>query len=326
MTSKSNLFKFTPFDSDKISKLTSKREGETKLGESLTFEHLSKNVKYVILGISEDIGPQANLGLKGSNTAFNAFISRFLNCQSNRFLSGESISILGEIKSTFLFENVEKARNQIEELDDFVISILLPYIKEGKIPIIIGGGHNNAFPIIKACSLSINDTINVINLDPHADCRAIEGRHSGNPFSYAKKDGYLNHYTVLGLHQQYNSEAIYTYLDEQKFDYSFFEEYLDGSKKLNEDLTNFKLKSSKKFGLELDLDSIKMIPSSAFTPSGFSIEEARLYIQELAKNKNCIYLHLPEGAPNSEIEEKIVGKMLSYFVTDFIKINSKLAQ
>ncbi len=322
MKSKTNLFEFHPFDIQNHSTLISKRNGEVKLGERLVKNYTNNEVKYVILGVSEDIGPQANLGLKGSNSAFNSFLIRFLNCQSNRFLSGNNISILGEIKSNTTFETVEKARLQIEELDDFVVDLLHPVLKEGKIPIVIGGGHNNAFPLIKANYLCLNDSIDVINLDPHADCRALEGRHSGNPFSYAKKLGFMNHYTVLGLHQQYNSESIYDYLDQQKFDYSFFEDYLDSSSTLFDDIQKFKNKSRKKIGIELDLDSIKMIPSSAFTSSGFTIEEARKYIRQLAKMKNCAYIHFPEGAPNSEIDEKTVGKMLTYFVTDFIKINS----
>jgi formiminoglutamase len=322
MTSKSNSFSFQQFEKETYTNLISKRDGETKLGERLASSYLNKEVKYVILGISEDIGPQANLGLNGSTKAFTSFLTRFLNCQSNRFLTGDNIFILGEIKSIIPFDSIENARKQIEELDDFVISILQPIIKEGKIPIVIGGGHNNAFPLIKVNYLHNSLPLDIINLDPHADCRAIEGRHSGNPFSYAKELGFLKHYTVLGLHQQYNSESIYNYLDQHKFDYSFFEDYLDLNSTLREDIQNFINKKTQKIGIELDLDSIKMIPSSAFTPSGFSIEEARIYIRELAKVKNCAYIHFPEGAPKSEIDEKVVGKMLSYLVTDFIKINS----
>ncbi len=325
MKSKTELFDFQPYDIQNHLSLISKRNGETKLGERLASSYIDNKVSYVILGISEDIGPQANLGLKGSNSAFKSFLTRFLNCQSNRFLTGENISILGEIKSNINFETIEKARIQVDELDEFVIDILSPVIKEGKIPIVIGGGHNNAFPLIKANYLISNTPLDIINLDPHADCRAIEGRHSGNPFSYAKEFGFMNHYTVLGLHQQYNSESIYNYLDLHKFDYSFFEDYLDSKSNLIDDIKLFKKKSINKIGIELDLDSIKMIPSSAFTSSGFTIEEARIYIRQLAKMKNCAYLHFPEGAPNTEIDEKVVGKMLNYFVTDFIKINSSSA-
>ena len=44
-------------------------------------------------------------------------------------------------------------------------------------PIIIGGGHNNCYPIIKA--LYPNSTpCCAINFDPHADFRAAEGRQA----------------------------------------------------------------------------------------------------------------------------------------------------
>jgi formiminoglutamase len=88
MKSKSDCFEFIKFESENISSYLSIREGETKIGEKIGFEYISPTVKYVIIGISEDIGPQANLGLHGSNNTFKAFITRFVNTQSNRFLSG----------------------------------------------------------------------------------------------------------------------------------------------------------------------------------------------------------------------------------------------
>ena len=321
MKNKTIHFEFNQFTKKKIQSITSIRDGETKIGEKLCYK--IEDSKYVIIGISEDIGPQANMGLKGSLNAFEAFLSRFVNTQSNRFLNGEEIFIAGEIKQTEAFQNIIEAKKRIEILDDFVKSIAEPIIKLGKTLIVIGGGHNNAYPLIKASFHKTNKAINVINLDPHADCRALEGRHSGNPFSYAKKNGFLNHYTVFGLHQQYNSESIYNYLDENKFNYTFFEDYLDQKINLKQDILNFV--TSKKpeiaLGIELDLDSIEMMPSSAFTPNGFSISEARIYLRELAKQKDILYIHLPEGAPQSEFEIKIVGKTLTYLVVDFIKEN-----
>jgi formiminoglutamase len=65
------------------------------------------------------------------------------------------------------------------------------------------------------------------------------------------------------------------------------------------------------------------MPSSAYTPSGFSVENARNYIRKLAHHKKCVYLHLPEGAPTNIQEEKIVGKTLAYLVWDFITTNNR---
>jgi formiminoglutamase len=64
------------------------------------------------------------------------------------------------------------------------------------------------------------------------------------------------------------------------------------------------------------------MPSSAFTPSGFSVEQARYFIQSISSHTSCSYLHLPEAAPTNEGEEKITGKALAYLVWDFITTNS----
>lgn len=323
---KTNIFPFSfnKYSESIISPLINKRKGETKLGEKICYDFNDSKCKYVILGISEDIGPQTNSGLPGSKNAFKSFLNRFLNNQSNRFLIGSNICILGEVSQEIDFIDVPDGKSKIEILDQFIFNILNPIILAGKIPIIIGGGHNNAYPIIKSVFTLNNKPIDVVNLDPHADCRPIEGRHSGNPFSYAKKDGYINQYTVFGLHQQYNSESIYEYLDQNKFHYTFFEDYLDKTKDLNLDLSELiKRTSETPLGVEIDLDCIAMMPTSAFTPSGFSIENVRTYLRELAKQKNILYLHLPEGSPTSIFDDKILGKTLSYLVVDFIKENNK---
>ncbi len=317
-------FEFIPFTQKSLSGITSIRSGEVKLGEKLqTLENgITDTAKYFILGISEDIGPQSNGGFSGSTGAFKAFVKRFANIQSNQFLNGENTIILGEIISNTIFQNLETGRMLIEELDLFVESIIAPLVQQGLIPIVIGGGHNNAFPIIKTISKSIAEPISVINFDPHADFRPMEGRHSGNPFSYAHNHGFLKKYAILGLHQSYNSQFILDQLTDNSFLFSFFDDYLSKKADFETDLTAFyEHISSDKFGIELDLDSIAYMPSSAFSPSGMSVEEARSYVLQMAKSKNVQYLHLPEAAPKNEIEEVIVGKTLAYLVSDFIKAN-----
>lgn len=317
-------FEFIPFTQKSLSGITSIRSGEVKLGEKLqTLENgVTDTAKYFILGISEDIGPQSNGGLSGSTGAFNAFIKRFVNIQSNQFFNGGNTIVLGEIISNSIFQNLETGRKLIDELDLFVESIISPYIQSGLIPIVIGGGHNNAFPIIKSISKSLEQSISVINFDPHADFRPLEGRHSGNPFSYAYDHGFLNKYAILGLHQSYNSQYILDQLTKNDFLFSFFDDYLSKKANFEQDLITFyEHINSGEFGIELDLDAIAYMPSSAFSPSGMAVEEARSYILQMAKSKNVQYLHLPEAAPKNEKEEAIVGKTLAYLVSDFIKTN-----
>lgn len=324
MRSSNGNFQFIHFTEANIDSFCSKRDGEKKLGEEIQTA-ISQKSKYVLIGIEESIGPQANGGFSGAEKGFKAFLERFVNMQSNRFMDGSSIVIAGSIQQNCEFTSINTARTIIEELDDFVVEMITPYLEKGLFPIVIGGGHNNAFPIIQAVSKLHNEPIHVVNLDPHADCRALEGRHSGNGFSYAKHKQFLDHYTVIGLHKQYNSEFLLNYLDKNNFGYTFFDDYLMDRKFFYKDLSLISLKSNKKIplGIELDLDSISNMPSSAFTPSGFSVEEARTYIKTFAALSNCAYLHLPEGAPKNDDQAKTVGKTLAYLTWDFINEHSK---
>jgi formiminoglutamase len=118
----------------------------------------------------------------------------------------------------------------------------------------------------------------------------------------------------------YNSTFILDFLKNENCNFTFYDNYLTNRAQLLVDVQTEISNMKHSVGFELDLDAIAFMPSSAFSPSGWSLDEARAYIQTCAKAKNIAYLHLPEGAPNSIIEEKIVGKTLSYLVYDFIRI------
>ena len=317
-------FYFEYFNSENLSQLFSVREGEEKLGQKVRVNStpIDLNGKFVIIGIAEDIGPRANLGFAGAEAGFNAFITRFLNVQSNRFLNGSEVVVYGVVRSSETFSNSDlvELRNTVEQLDHLLEEVLQVVFSSGGIPIVIGGGHNNAYPIIKAYSHVNQKKIDVLNIDPHADFRKLEGRHSGNSFSYAMQEGALGKYTVLGLHQSYNSESMLQDLEKNGVDFTFFEDYIDDKEVFYSDLSKFE---DKQIGLEIDMDTIKQMPSSAYTPSGFSVEEIRRALRFLANSSKVVYLHLPEAAPQNEREATFVGKVITYLVTDFIKKYSK---
>src|SRR5690606_25211744 len=107
-----------------------------------------------------------------------------------------------------------------------VTTVVEHIVKAGKVPIIIGGGHNNSYGTIKGTSFALQKPISVINFDAHSDFRRLEHRHSGNGFSYAYEEGFLNHYFVFGLQKQYNSQAVFDFLHNHKetLSYSLFEQ------------------------------------------------------------------------------------------------------
>lgn len=323
---------FNVYQKEDLEKLISHREGETKLGEEILvgFDHIDAlsdcPADFVIFGVAEDVGPRANCGRGGADSGWNAFLTKFLNTQDNQFLRGQQCLLLGVLETKNLegqgSTNLKKLRATVRKIDEKVVEIVSLINHAGKIPILIGGGHNNAYGLIKASSQFHQKAINVVNMDPHADYRALEGRHSGNGFSYAKHEGHLDQYVILGLQENYNSQTMLAKMATDGVNYISFE-----SIKLKNELTfDQAIDLCKKtiqgnyYGVELDLDSVEGFPTSAQTPSGFSANEARKYVYQMAQSEQLSYLHLPESAPSLvEGSEHQVGKLLSFLVTDFIK-------
>ncbi len=313
------------FNSIDLAHFISKREGEKKIGEEIniiTSSLAQTKGKFVLIGIPEDIGPRANMGNSGAKNSWNAFLGKFLNMQANRFIKSNEIIIAGEISLNGINENVIdpiKLRNEVEKIDERIENVVTEVITCGKIPIVIGGGHNNCYPIIS----SFPSPIQVLNIDPHADIRKKEGRHSGNGFTYALDSGNLKDYFVLGLHEEYNSEYIFNKFQKDNLNFLSFNEIIDKSISTKEMISEVKTKlNENKIGLEIDLDSIKNMPVSAKTPIGFTEEEVRKIVVETSKNYEFHYIHICEGAPKTEEEKLIVGKTIAYLVSDFIKCNS----
>jgi formiminoglutamase len=333
------------YNKEYISGLTRKRISETKLGEKIQTingsevesELKNSSAQFVLLGLPEDIGVRANYGRGGAHTAWYPAFTNILNIQSNEFLTGEEIIILGHVDFDDLMKESEKAdihglRQLVEEVDKRVSETIRLIVRSGKTPIVVGGGHNNSYGNLKGAAMGLKDvgkinttSINCINSDAHTDFRPQEGRHSGNGFSYAFHEGFLQTYAVIGLHENYNSLNVLTELQKyyDRIQYSFFEDIFIREQ---ESFKNAVLKAidftgDTYCGIELDMDTVQNIPSSAKTSSGISANQARQYITWCATNTNPAYLHIAEAAPVlSHIKtDNKTGKLIAYLITDFIK-------
>lgn len=314
------------------------RPGETKLGENISFATTAQSWQkdlqfskssFVLLGIPEDIGVRANGGIGGAHTVWEAALKSLLNIQSIDKCSGEELFVLGSFDFKAWMEdsvsmNTEQLRSLVTHIDEEVYPVIEIIIKSGKIPIVIGGGHNNAFPLLKGSALSLGAAVNCINLDAHSDYRIQEGRHSGNGFRYAKSENYLYKYAVVGLHENYNSKPVLLDMTMDKdIHYSFFEDIFIRNKMSFEAAIQAAIHHTQPSftGIELDLDCIERVLSSAQTPSGISVLQARQYIYQCALYTKACYLHLTEGATalvNGK-EDSSTGKLIAYLVSDFIK-------
>ena len=298
------------------------RVGETKLGEKINLNWQDNEVKFVLLGIAEDIGVQVNRGIGGTHTAWNSFLHAFLNIQSTKVLSGNEIGIYGCLS----FDDLKPNSESVEIIDNEVVKAILEIINFGKTPVIIGGGHNNAYPIIKGVSIAKKQAINAINLDAHSDFRAKEGRHSGNGFRYAFDEGFLQKYSIIGLHENYNSQAIIDEISQNPYiQFSFWEDIFLLEKMTFKEaiLQAIDFTKGNPTGIELDLDCVENTLTSAMTPCGISATQARQYIYQTASLADVAYLHICEGATQLSTGQTdfSTGKLISYLVSDFMKVS-----
>ena len=78
-------------------------------------------------------------------------------------------------------------------------------------------------------------------------------------------------------------------------------------------------------GIELDLDSIENVLSSAAAPSGVTALQARQYVTFAAQDSKAAYLHICEGATQlaDGRKDESTGKLISYLVSDFVKAHAQ---
>ena len=320
------------------------REGDPRLGSVVRFlqpdeelstlpDYMESGTRFALLGIPESIGTMANYGRCCTDHAWQAFLTVFMNMPANRFIYGERILCLGHVDthkltqraaifSTHDLDYYSQLRKLCAQLDQQVLPVIEAVVKAGMIPIVIGGGHNNAYPIIKATvqGLGLSDGLNVLNCDAHADLRPKEGRHSGNSFAYAQSENLMKKYFVLGLHRPYASDDALVLMEQNPhMAYSIYTPQRSMDAYIKEGL-KFLAAGSDPVGIELDMDSIRNMPASAATPSGFGVDEVRRFVFRVAASVKAAYLHLPEGAPKEGTTEMTrVGKTLAYLVWDFIR-------
>lgn len=318
---------FDFFNPQRALQYTHHREGETKLGENLTFvssfDQLHKSAqRYVIFGIPEDIGVRANWGKPGTAQAWDGFLKAFLNVQLNEYNTTDHFLILGNVRTDVWMEEAEgktpaELGKIVEEIDDTVEKVVENIVRAQKVPIIIGGGHNNAYGNICGTSFAFEKPISVINIDAHTDLRQVDFRHSGNGFTKALQEGHLDKYIVVGLHRNYTPQYIFDRIRENKnLSFMLLNDFLHLS--TIDKLIKFKKATDfvkNRFGLEIDCDAIENFNSSAQSPTGFSINDIRSFIK-IAKKQEVLYLHLCESIMD---DPQMTGKALAFFVTDFIR-------
>lgn len=346
-----DMVHFKRYTKQDILSLTKLRKFETKLGERIQILREDQDIetaiasspsKYVLFGIPEDLGTKGNFGVGGADTLWLPFLQSFLNIQSNDFFDGGELLLAGHFDFgdiQYLIdttakgeeEKIEAYRHAVNTVDQEVERMAKIITEHRKIPIAVGGGHNNSYPLIKGAAKGWHKAgviplaqINCINLDAHADYRPMEGRHSGNAFRYAEEDGYLQKYCIVGLHESYLPQNAWVDMVNNPFiDCITFEDIFVHEKRtfLQSVAHATGFTEDTLTGIDIDLDCIQNTLSSAMTPVGFHPIHARQYISFAASDTKAAYVHICEGAArlSDGRTDHSSGKLIGYLISDFIK-------
>jgi formiminoglutamase len=300
-------------DAKPWSYLYSPRAGEQRLGDALA---PLGQAPFVLLGAAEDLGVRANGGRPGAAESPEGVFRALLNIPCNGWVRGGELSWGGILDL--------RSAASVEAVDEAVHAAVAPWMKAGLVPLVVGGGHNNAYPLLRAASEAAGAPVNALNLDPHPDVRALEGRHSGNGFSYAREHGLLDRYAVLGLSEYaVNSASLDRLNTTPGWTYETLESWAVRGETSWESAMDRMLGHVQKgrFGLEIDVDGITGAPSSAQTASGLTWLQARELAYRAGQTGQVSYLHLTELALNyaSEGERPGQAKAAAMLLLDFVR-------
>ena len=149
-----------------------------------------------------------------------SFLGKFLNIQETSHIKGKDILLLGafDFNSTASYNSndLDTLRNLVNQLDELVSNLIEKVVKAEKTPIVIGGGHNNCYGIIKGISKSKSTKINVCNLDPHADYRSLKAGILAMAFLCQSRRIFKTNTAFWVLHENYNSAEMMAGLEQNE--------------------------------------------------------------------------------------------------------------
>lgn len=160
---------------------------DPRLGDLLrSADHLegAEGSTCVILGVPQHLGVERNGGRPGAAEGPTAIRSWLRRMATSAIVDAVRHRQLTVIDAGDLYTEGKTLQQIHDEQHDAVLEIL----EHGMIPIVLGGGHDIAWPTIRAMDAVADvhgTSFGVVNIDAHADVRPLKDgglAHSGSPF------------------------------------------------------------------------------------------------------------------------------------------------
>ncbi|PSL06437.1 formimidoylglutamase [Cecembia rubra] len=226
--------------------------------------------------------------------------------------------------------NFRTEGGQMEGTHSVIFATVKKILSQKVFPVIIGGGHDLAFPhghaVIEYC-LEKGEKLGIINLDAHFDLRPTLGGqgHSGSPFfQLGNKYPKDFHYFCIGIQRAANPPQLFEIAKSMKVQWMEAEELtLNNWSQIAEQIDRF-CQQVNKIYLSIDMDGF----SSAFAPGvsapspwGFQPDLAAKVVQMIARSGKLISLDIVELNPAYDIDNstsRLAARVIEYALRNIL--------
>ncbi len=266
-----------------------------------------------LIGYACDEGVRRNLGREGTKNAPKA-----IREQLSKLAFHHKEKIISDVGDIFCTDNrLEYTQEKLSESIQFLL-------KKNIFPIVLGGGHDVAFPhvesILKASNKKLK--IGIINFDAHFDLRPVgSSPNSGTPFYqlFQKYREYVS-YCVLGIQKASNPQSLFSIAEEENaLFFSNFECTLSNFESITQQLFSF-LEEHDKLYITIDMDGF----SSAFAPGvsapsplGFAPDFVIKMLHYFFSTGKVISCDIAELNPSHDIDNttaKLAARLVDFIV------------
>lgn len=280
----------------------------------------SASIVVVIVGVPQHIGVERNGGRPGAEGGplhIRKAFSKLATSAVEHALRSDALVVCdaGDIDTT------GKTLEQIHDEQHDVVSSLL---QAGCIPILLGGGHDTAWPTIHAFNY-VGDAYGVINIDAHADVRPLADgtrSHSGSPFRQMLTEPSSAlapaSFVEFGLQETSVASAHLAFLASHGMHAMMLQHIRErGIQQAWADAMFLATQTARKLYVSLDMDAV----ASAFAPgvsapaaAGFTPEEVLACVRAAASHHTFSAFDIVEVNPMYDVDNrtaKLAGLVLA---------------
>jgi formiminoglutamase len=278
----------------------------------------------ILFGIPTDEGIRRNGGRIGASEAPNAIrqwlgkLTPYAGPHFNRHVNDLRIVDLGDVPS-----------GDLETMHEAAAIIAKEMIAAGKIVIVLGGGHDITYPLVRGFKHGTqSDTIGLINIDAHLDVRQKKNglHHSGSSFRLLLEEGIIKgpHFAEIGIQSFAASEKHFDWVIQQGARILTFEDATTAHLPNAFEECEFAIThSDPKFPvyLSFDMDCVRTSDApgvSAPAPIGFLAEEAYELSVAAGLSKNVRMFDIVEVSPPHDVDgrtARLAARMIAGFLT-----------